>query len=166
MFARGAASVPKSVRQIPRYRPRSLRLRSLATAALQHCPIEQELVASFDHPFDAPSSSTSSTGLFGHRLLSSHDGFSKLAHATLLRAHLLTERIIRARSNRDELFKVVKNLDRLSDILCSVIDLAELVRNSHPDERWVESANDVYEHLCEYMNVLNTSEALHDVRPS
>jgi len=61
------------------------------------------------------------------------------------------------------MLKVVKNLDRLSDMLCSVIDLAELVRNSHPDPEWVQGANDAYEQLCEYMNVLNTNVGLYEV---
>ena len=62
------------------------------------------------------------------------------------------------------MFKVVKNLDRLSDLLCGVIDLAETVRNSHPDRAWVEAANTAYETLCEFMNVLNTHVGLYEVR--
>jgi intermediate peptidase len=50
--------------------------------------------------------------------------------------------------------------------LCSVIDLAELVRNAHPDVEWVQSANEAYEQLCEYMNVLNTNVGLYEVRLS
>ena len=64
----------------------------------------------------------------------------------------------------DELLKVVKNLDRLSDMLCGVIDLAELVRNAHPDRLWMEAANHAYETLCEFMNVLNTHVGLYEVR--
>lgn len=48
-------------------------------------------------------------------------------------------------------------------MLCSVIDFAELVRNAHPDLEWVESANEAYEQLCEYMNVLNTNVGLYEV---
>jgi intermediate peptidase len=107
--------------------------------------------------------SKSSTGLFGQSSLVSPSSFQNLALATLIRAQLLTERIVRARQSRDELFKVVKNLDRLSDMLCSVIDLAELVRNAHPDPEWVNSANEAYEQLCEYMNVLNTNVGLYEV---
>ncbi len=119
---------------------------------------------SFDHLPHRPSWSRSSTGLFGQPSLVSPSSFQNLARATLIRAQLLTERIVRARQSRDELFKVVKNLDRLSDMLCSVIDLAELVRNAHPDPEWVKSANEAYEQLCEYMNVLNTNVGLYEVR--
>ena len=58
---------------------------------------------------------------------------------------------------------MVKNLDRLSDLLCGVIDLAELVRNVHPDPAWASGANAAYEELCEYMNELNTHVGLYEV---
>ncbi|KAI0308160.1 hypothetical protein B0F90DRAFT_1807434 [Multifurca ochricompacta] len=105
---------------------------------------------------------TSPTGLFGQPSLISPSSFHNLVLATLIRAQSLTERIVRARQSRDELLKAVKNLDRLSDMLCSVIDLAELVRNAHPDPEWVSSANEAYEQLCEYMNVLNTNVGLYE----
>ena len=97
-------------------------------------------------------------------MLTTPSAFVALADSTLRRAQLLTDRILRARESRDELFKVVKNLDRLSDMLCSVIDLAELLRNAHPDHAWIQSAEEVYEKLCEFMNVLNTNIGLYEVR--
>lgn len=123
------------------------------------------LVSLFDQPKNGFNSLPfSHTGIFGHPTLTTPAAFTALADATLLRAQLLTERILRARESRDELFKVVKNLDRLSDMLCSVIDLAELVRNAHPDRSWVDSANEAYEKLCEFMNILNTHVGLYEVR--
>src|ERR1700683_5371590 len=122
------------------------------------------LVSLFDQPNGTYRSAfLSHTGIFGHPTLTTPSGLTALADATLLRAQLLTERILRARESRDELFKVIKNLDRLSDLLCSVIDLAELVRNAHPDRLWVDSANEAYEKLCEFMNILNTHVGLYDV---
>lgn len=90
--------------------------------------------------------------------------FVQLADSTLLRAEVLTQRIVRARESREELARVVKHLDRLSDLLCGVIDLAELVRNAHPDPVWVQTAEHVYEKMCEFMNVLNTHVELYYVR--
>jgi intermediate peptidase len=58
---------------------------------------------------------------------------------------------------------VVKNLDRLSDLLCGVIDLCELVRNVHPDEAWVSESDSTYERLCSFMNELNTDTGLYKV---
>jgi mitochondrial intermediate peptidase len=165
MLARNArASVSNTFRNIKRYRPREQRIRALASAATSPCPIEAELVSFFDHPSHTTSSPLAPTGLFGQSALTSPNSFRTLTRGTLLRAHLLTERIVRARENRAELFKAVKNLDRLSDLLCSVIDLSELIRNAHPDRKWLDSANTVYEELCEYMNVLNTSRGLYEVR--
>ncbi|TFY80026.1 hypothetical protein EWM64_g3984 [Hericium alpestre] len=170
MLARNArSSLSNTLRHVPRYRRRTTRLdfallprRCLATAAPSSAE-DSDLVSFFDQPSGAARwSSPTSTGLFGQRSLASPAAFHDLALSTLLRAHLLTERIVRARQSRDELFKVVKNLDRLSDMLCSVIDLAELIRNAHPDPEWVESANEAYEQFCEYMNVLNTHVGLYE----
>ena len=123
------------------------------------------LVSLFDHPKSSLRTTPfSATGLFGHPSLHHPQGLISLAEATLVRARLLTDRILRARESRDELLKVVKNLDRLSDMLCGVIDLSELVRNAHSDRTWVEAANHAYETLCEFMNILNTHVGLYEVR--
>lgn len=103
------------------------------------------------------------TGLFGDSRLSHPQAFHGIANEALNKAQLLVTRIENALASREELFKVVRNLDKLSDVLCSVIDLAEFVRNAHPDPEWVEQADTVYETLCEYMNVLNTHAGLDKV---
>jgi mitochondrial intermediate peptidase len=122
------------------------------------------LVSLFDQPKLGPSPSPlSPTGLFGHRSITNPHALLSLADSTIIRAQLVTGRILRAQQSRKELSQVVKNLDRLSDILCGVIDLAELIRNAHPDEMWVEAANNAYEKLCESMNVLNTHVGLYQV---
>ena len=142
----------------------AIQRRPLATVTLPATTDDLTLVSLFDQPKGTfKALSLAHTGIFRHPNLTSPAAFNELADATLIRAQLLTERILRARESREELFKVVKNLDRLSDLLCSVIDLAELVRNAHPDRSWVESANETYEKLCEFMNVLNTHVGLYDV---
>ncbi|KAF8640549.1 hypothetical protein AX17_000211 [Amanita inopinata Kibby_2008] len=138
-----------------------------AVAQANHIPASADdkgLVDLFDHPKPSLSfSPVSATGLFGHPTLTQPHSLISLADATVVRAQLLTERILRAPESREELKKVVKNLDRLSDMLCGVIDLAELVRNAHPDRMWVDAANHAYETLCEFMNVLNTHVGLYEV---
>ncbi|KAI0652026.1 peptidase family M3-domain-containing protein [Trametes meyenii] len=137
--------------------------RSATTSAVQPASVDDtNLIAFFDHPQTSQNVATP-TGIFGHRILTTPAAFDDLADSTLRRATLLTARILRARESRDELFKVVKNLDRLSNMLCGIIDLAELLRNAHPDPMWVQCANDVYEKLCEFMNVLNTDVGLYEV---
>lgn len=112
----------------------------------------------------ASSSGAPTSGLFGSPSLPDPSAFVPLAQRTLVRAQLLVSRIVSAPANGDgEMRKVVKNLDRLSDLLCSVIDLAELVRNAHPSDAWRDAANEAYEGLCGFMNVLNTHTGLYDV---
>lgn len=126
---------------------------------------DKGLVSLFDQPkVNLRTHPFSATGLFGHPSLTHPRALVSLADATLIRAQRLTDRILRSRESIDDLLKVVKNLDRLSDLLCGVIDLAELVRNAHPDRLWVDAANHAYETLCEFMNVLNTHVGLYDVR--
>jgi intermediate peptidase len=159
MLARSARTLVASSKTVFRFRG-CLHVKHASTATAD----ERTIVSIFDSPqvaFKYPSSA--STGLFGHTQLSHPSAFISLADATLLRAQLVTNRILSSHKSRDELLKVVKNLDRLSDMLCSVIDLAELIRNAHPDRNWVAAGNHVYEKLCEFMNVLNTHVGLYKV---
>ncbi|XP_006454076.1 hypothetical protein AGABI2DRAFT_213738 [Agaricus bisporus var. bisporus H97] len=156
MLARSATRLLSRPKHIFRFRG-CLFAKHVSTASAD----DRNILSLFDIP--RPSLRLPATGLFGHPQLSSSDDFISLADATLIRARLLTNRVLNARSSRDELLRVVKNLDRLSDMLCSVIDLAELIRNAHPDRHWVDAANNAYEKLCEFMNVLNTHVGLYEV---
>ncbi|RUP51029.1 peptidase family M3-domain-containing protein [Jimgerdemannia flammicorona] len=104
------------------------------------------------------------TGLFNNPDLATPRGFERAANKALCRARLIVERICRAPQNGDaEMRRVVKNLDRLSDTLCSVIDMAEFIRNTHPDREILEASNRAFEELCSYMNILNTDTSMHEV---
>ncbi|KAF7307084.1 Mitochondrial intermediate peptidase [Mycena indigotica] len=109
----------------------------------------------FDQSRGTQSSSGPPTGLFGHRTLTSPDALFKLADATVLRAQLLTKRILRARESRRELSLVIKNIDRLYSLVAGVTNAAELIENSHPDEKWAEAAGAVHRRLRDYTNTLN-----------
>ncbi|CAK5280288.1 unnamed protein product [Mycena citricolor] len=127
---------------------------------------DKALATTFDRPkskFGSIAGSLSPTGLFGHKSLTRPEALIELTDATLIRAQILTDRIVDAHRSRAELMLVVKNLDRLSDLLCGVIDLAELVQNAHPEQVWVEAANFAHEKLCNFMNVLNTNTGLYEV---
>lgn len=121
--------------------------------------------------FDSPErnksridSSKGSIGLFLSDALSSTESFEALAQRTLLRCQLIVSRILSAPQNGpQEMRRVVRNLDRLSDLLCGIIDCAELIRNAHPDKSWVDCANRTYEGLCGYMNELNTHTGLYHI---
>ena len=105
------------------------------------------------------------TGLFQIDHLRTPGDFGVLAQRTLVRCQLLVNRLARAAAPdapRAELASVVRHLDRLSDMLCGVIDMAELVRHAHPEGAWAEAANAAYEYLCNFMNVLNTHTGLYE----
>ncbi|KAG2044457.1 mitochondrial intermediate peptidase [Suillus americanus] len=171
MIARIAENASKKIwRSVPKFhgdlRAHELGLvrRTASTLVRPPSSDDAELVSLFDQPQTGQKASPLFvTGIFQHPQLTTPAAFSALADSTLVRAQLLTERILRARESRSELFKVIKNLDRLSDLLCGVIDLAELLRNAHPDARWVDCATESYEKLCEFMNVLNTHVGLYEV---
>jgi hypothetical protein len=149
----------------------SLRAQTLASP-VSVSPSSTPLRQVFDSPSFVTSNPTSTvpTGLFLQPLLTTPDAFLDVAEQTILRAQVLVTRICAPSEISDSLpgvesqfLAMVKNLDRLSDLLCGVIDLAELVRNVHPDEAWNEGANEAYESLCAYMNVLNTHVGLYQV---
>lgn len=138
--------------------------RSFGTSRRRSVASDDDLKSLFDSPFRRPSGSVQARGLFLDDRITHPGMFEKLVDDTLIRANLLLQRILSANSSRPELYQVVKNLDRLSDLLCGVIDMAEFIRNAHPDEEWVYQANSAYENLCEFMNTLNTHEGLDKVR--
>ncbi|KIY51293.1 mitochondrial intermediate peptidase [Fistulina hepatica ATCC 64428] len=170
-----ARSTKDALAHVSRRAPRSFRrshaLHSSATSSLAQVLLlkpastdDRTLISLFDRPQKSSSlTGIYRTGIFGHTSLTHPRALLTLAESTLVRAHLLSQRVHRAADSRSELFKVVKNLDRLSDLLCGVIDLCEIIRNAHPDRAWVDAATQAYERLCEFMNVLNTDVALHRV---
>lgn len=102
------------------------------------------------------------TGLFTLGPMTHPRALRPLVERTLVHAQAIVDRIARAKEDPTgrEMRLVVKNLDRLSDLLCGVIDMCELVRNTHPDRNWIAEADGAYEKLCSYMNGLNTDRGL------
>lgn len=113
-------------------------------------------------------SSVSPEGLFLYPNLKTPETFLNSVNAAIARGHLLVERIAHAPEQEDggqEMRKVIKLFDRLSDVLCKVIDAAEVVRCLHPDPAWRQAAETVYEELFSWMNTLNTDPRLYEVTP-
>ncbi|TYJ51853.1 mitochondrial intermediate peptidase 1 [Cryptococcus floricola] len=122
------------------------------------------LKAHFDTPTPISlSKDTSTSTLFNLPPLSSSRSLRPLTERTMIHSAALVDRICSAPNDPSgrELRLVVKNLDRLSDVLCGVIDMCELVRNVHPDEQWVQETEKTYEVLCSFMNELNTNVDLY-----
>ncbi|MBW0474077.1 hypothetical protein O181_013792 [Austropuccinia psidii MF-1] len=144
---------------------------------------DQAIRKAFDKPWiDAGSSfsSPASVGMFGYSQLQESEDLMRIAQRTVRKCGLIVNRICRSFSphrspgphdpvrNDTKLafLKCVGMFDRLSDGLCRVIDLAELIRNLHPDPKWIDAANRCHGLLCRYMNTLNTHRDLYNALDS
>ena len=158
-----------------------------------HVDAQATIRAAFDAPRKTAAfkSALPAVGRFGHHALRKPSDFAALSKKTQRRAdaivsrmldyaasssrsfsseltnqpdHALVDPGLRARISREQdLMVQVKQIDRLSDLLCGVIDLAEVVRNIDPDTTWVKYADTAYQELCYYMNQLNTHVGLYQV---
>lgn len=102
-----------------------------------------------------------SAGLFQNRYLTHPKGFQTFAEVSLHKCRKIVTRVLNY--NSVEGYKrIAKDLDRLSDLLCRVIDLSDFVRSVHPDQQIQAAAHHAYSAMFEYMNVLNTTTGLND----
>lgn len=120
----------------------------------------------FDSPgiweqFSLKSKSGINYGLFQNRFLTKPQGFHDFASSNLKKAQKLVNKVLTA-SNTDEYDNIVKDLDRLSDLICRVIDLSDFVRATHPDPEMQNAATQAFSMMYEYMNILNTTRGLAD----
>lgn len=104
-------------------------------------------------------SKTSPTGLFQIKDLSHPGGFKVLATRHLSRARQLVEEISAGKRNAT----LIRDVDRLSDTLCSVSDLAGFIRRTHPQVEWLAAANETFMEVVEYMNGLNQHQKLYEL---
>ena len=119
--------------------------------------------------FDSPpawvdfskASSKAKVGLFQNAYLTGPDGFKHFANASLKRARRIVDKVLEA-SSVEEYRAVVRQLDRLSDLLCRVLDLSDFVRVTHPDLKIQQAASRAWDRVYKYMNELNTMTGLHE----
>ena len=102
-----------------------------------------------------------SAGLLQNRYLTHPEGFQTFAEITLQKCKKIVLRVLEY-SSVEDYKRVSKDLDRLSDLLCRVIDLSDFMRSVHPDRKVQMAANQAYASIFEYMNVLNTTTELND----
>ncbi|KPM35084.1 Mitochondrial intermediate peptidase [Neonectria ditissima] len=158
-------------------KPLQRRWQSAASAAAQASsggsPVDHAASVNHDDAvlrdlFDSPSGRTfpkfglkKGEGLFKNRYLTSPDGFLRFAQKNLQQATRIVQRVLNASTVQD--YKaIVRDLDRLSDLLCRVLDLSDFVRMTHPDPRFQEAATDAWSMVYQYMNQLNTMTGLSD----
>ena len=97
------------------------------------------------------------TGLFLNKSLSRPSGFQEFSSRTLSNTRQLVQDI----SDGKREGTIIRDLDQLSDMLCSVSDLTGFIRTSHPDREWAVKANETFQVVLEYMNGLNQHESLY-----
>ncbi|KAH7035162.1 peptidase family M3 [Microdochium trichocladiopsis] len=100
-------------------------------------------------------------GLFRNKYLTSPQGFLSFAELTIHKAQRLVEKVLAA-STLDEYKAIVGDLDRLSDLLCRVLDVSDFVRVTHPDQKIQAAASQAWAYVYQYMNQLNTETGLSD----
>ncbi|KAI4130384.1 MAG: hypothetical protein LQ347_003405, partial [Umbilicaria vellea] len=100
-------------------------------------------------------------GLFQNHYLTSPAGFREFARVTLEKCRKIVAKVLGA-STTEEYISMARDLDRLSDLLCRVIDLSDFVRSTHPNPTIQGAATEAYALMFEYMNVLNTTTGLNE----
>ncbi|KAI1504413.1 peptidase family M3 [Biscogniauxia marginata] len=179
----GLWTCSRCIRQASRARPEQRRWLSaepsLAQVDVSHIPVDHTppdtkhddslLRQIFDSPptfrhFARPlldSASRKNVGLFRNKYLTSPQGFLTFAEITITRAQRIVDKVLAASTLQD--YKaLVRDLDRLSDILCRVLDVSDFVRVTHPDEKIQEAASEAWSLVYQYMNQLNTTTGLSD----
>jgi intermediate peptidase len=117
--------------------------------------------ASFWESFRKSASKTKPSGIIGNKYLTHPEGFVDFVTVTIQRCNAVVQKVSRAESTA-ELKYIVKDLDKLSDLLCRVIDLADFVRSTHPNRKFQIMAVKAYHTVFQYMNQLNTTPVLYD----
>ncbi|EXJ64661.1 hypothetical protein A1O7_00999 [Cladophialophora yegresii CBS 114405] len=101
------------------------------------------------------------SGLIGNTLLTNPKGFQKFAETSVVQCKRLVERTLAA-STVEEYKTIPRDLDRLSDLLCRVIDLSDFIRSIHPSADVAAAASASYSLMFQYMNELNTTTGLNE----
>ncbi|KAG4118309.1 hypothetical protein ERO13_D11G010266v2 [Gossypium hirsutum] len=97
---------------------------------------------------------TSSTGLYGFDHLKSPKGFQRFVDEAIERSSELIDYI----SGMPSSAEIIRAMDEISDTVCSVVDSAELCRQTHPARGFVEEAIKASMKI----NFLNTNHTLYN----
>ncbi|XVF09683.1 hypothetical protein REPUB_Repub07fG0116000 [Reevesia pubescens] len=100
----------------------------------------------------------SPTGLYGFDHLKSPKGFQRFVDDAIERSGELIDYIASMPTSAE----IIRAMDEISDTVCSVVDSAELCRQTHPDRGFVEQANKASMRVNEYLHFLNTNHTLYN----
>ena len=121
--------------------------------------------ASLRRLFDAPETTARvdrtrpATGLFGYDEFTGPDALPGMVARMEARVLAIVDRM--TAPGRVRGVATVDALDELSDEVCKVFDLAEMVRNVHPDPRMVEAAEAATTAIGSTISELNTHPGLY-----
>lgn len=101
---------------------------------------------------------TTNAGLFNLPSLTSPDSFISSAHAAISTSNTLRASLPSLSNPVDTLYA----LDKISNVVCSVIDAAELTRNVHHDAAYRDAATQSFTLLADYIAELNGDRSLYD----
>ena len=101
-------------------------------------------------------------GLLQNQYLTDPEGFRQFAQETLQKCQRVVAKVLAA-NTLDDFRVMVRDLDRLSDLLCRVVDVSDFMRANHPERVWQEAATQAFALMFEYMNVLNTTPQLNEL---
>ncbi|KAK9481176.1 hypothetical protein V1514DRAFT_323151 [Lipomyces japonicus] len=138
-----------------------------AVSTASHVTDDKLLRDAFDSPqawseFTSNLNALDSQGLLMNSRLNTADSLVQFAVDTLHAAQRTTGKIL-AITTEQEMHGAIRLLDRLSDMLCRVIDLAEFIRTIHPDPNFVRAAEYAYEIMISYMIQLNSSDEMYHI---
>eukprot|EP00250_Pteridium_aquilinum_P035483 c9490_g1_i1 orf=69-2117(+) len=124
-------------------------IKTRATRAAPRAPFSSEALAC---------NRRSATGLYGYDVLKSASGFQAFAHEAIQKSDDLILRI----KDTPPSMETISLFDELSDTICTVVDSAELCRNTHSDMEFVEEASQASMTIYEYLHRLNTNPILYN----
>ncbi|KAF7103632.1 hypothetical protein CFC21_104604 [Triticum aestivum] len=98
------------------------------------------------------------TGLYGFDVLRTAKGFRRFVDEAIQRSDELVANI----AQLPPAAEIVRTMDEISNTVCSVIDSAELCRNTHPDREFAEEADKASMRIYEHLQYLNTNTTLYN----
>ncbi|XP_008234377.1 PREDICTED: probable mitochondrial intermediate peptidase, mitochondrial isoform X1 [Prunus mume] len=101
---------------------------------------------------------STATGLYGFDHLKTPKGFRRFVDDAIERSGELVAYI----SGMPSSAEIIRAMDEISNTVCSVIDSAELCRQTHPDREFVEEAIKASIRVNEYLHYLNTNHTLYN----
>lgn len=100
----------------------------------------------------------SETGLYGFDVLRTAKGFRRFVDEAIQRSDELVAYIAQLPPSAE----IVNAMDEISNTVCSVIDSAELCRNTHPDREFVEEGDKASMRIYEHLQYLNSNTTLYN----